>query len=114
LSRASVVYAGELEFDLENDETLIGCTPEANIDLRGILKQEFVSRRHASISYRNSCYYLTDLQSLNGTKLNGTRLKPKEQEYELKNQDVILLCGSKQNGIQLIFRIRQPSAKEID
>ena len=40
----------------------------------GWLKARSISRIHAKISREEDCYYLTDLNSTNGTFLNGGRL----------------------------------------
>lgn len=47
-----------------------------------------VSRVHAQIRRKNNRYYLTDLNSTNGTFLNGVKLKAKE-EREIFNGDQI-------------------------
>jgi pSer/pThr/pTyr-binding forkhead associated (FHA) protein len=49
-----------------------------------------VSRRHARISRRNDQVFLEDLNSLNGTFLNSTRLVP-ELPYPLKGGDQVQL-----------------------
>ena len=50
-----------------------------------------VSRHHAQITHRDDTYYLADLESSNGTFLNGQRLHLGKQ-YPLKNGDVIILA----------------------
>ncbi|MEO1291081.1 MAG: FHA domain-containing protein [Chloroflexota bacterium] len=35
-----------------------------------------VSRDHAKLSYHDGCYFITDLESTNGTFLNNMRLEP--------------------------------------
>jgi hypothetical protein len=47
-----------------------------------------VSRTHFEISNKGGAYYIKDLGSSNGTKLNHTKLPP-YQEHELKNGDAI-------------------------
>ena len=47
-----------------------------------------VSRMHAKIRKREGEYYLTDLNSRNGTSVNGRMLKP-EEEYLLQNEDQV-------------------------
>lgn len=51
-----------------------------------------VSRRHARISRREDQVFIEDLNSLNGTFLNGTRLVP-GLPYPLKDGDQAQLAG---------------------
>ena len=41
---------------------------------------EEISREHAKISWNGSGYTITDLNSLNGTFLNGSMLRPEEPQ----------------------------------
>lgn len=50
-----------------------------------------VSRKHAVINRRGEDYYLSDLNSTNGTQVNGSGLKP-GQEVLLKNGDELVLA----------------------
>ncbi|MBN8619657.1 MAG: FHA domain-containing protein [Anaerolineae bacterium] len=45
-----------------------------------------VSRIHAAFSYREGIVYLEDLNSTNGTRINGLRLNP-NQLYRLREGD---------------------------
>ena len=47
-----------------------------------------VSRIHAKIRKREEAYYLTDMNSRNGTSVNGRLLRP-EEEYQLEPEDEI-------------------------
>jgi hypothetical protein len=49
-----------------------------------------ISRRHTRISRRENQVFIEDLNSLNGTFLNGTRLVP-EMPYPVKNGDQVQL-----------------------
>jgi hypothetical protein len=49
-----------------------------------------VSRAHATLNYKNDQLTVTDLNSANGTLLNGERLAP-EQSYLLKDGDELIL-----------------------
>ena len=60
------------EFVLSPTLTVIGRVPGAEFEI--ILNAPGVSRRHAQISRRNNQYILEDLNSSNGTFLNGRRL----------------------------------------
>jgi pSer/pThr/pTyr-binding forkhead associated (FHA) protein/tetratricopeptide (TPR) repeat protein len=52
------------------------------------LSDEFVSDNHAKITIAEGIVYITDLNSTNGTKVNG-RLIPSNQPYELASGDTI-------------------------
>ena len=49
----------------------VGRAPECDL----VLESERVSRRHAEIAFENGRWRVEDLDSLNGTKVNGTKLK---------------------------------------
>lgn len=49
-----------------------------------------VSRRHAVIHREEAGYYITDLNSTNGTRINGRRLSP-NMPFRLSSGDVIRL-----------------------
>ena len=78
--------AGELAtIYLQEELTVIGkmeTAADAVIDL------PTVSRIHAKIRKRDGEYYLTDLNSRNGTSVNGKMLKGAE-EYCLQDQDEV-------------------------
>lgn len=57
------------------------------------LTQDGMSRLHFCIQKRENKYYLSDLNSTNGTCLNGEEITP-GTEWELKEQDVIKAAGA--------------------
>lgn len=59
-----------------------------------------VSRVHASISVDKGRVYLTDLGSVNGTRVNGVRLEP-HASRTLQNGDIVILGKLK---VQAIIR----------
>ncbi|OMH30389.1 diguanylate cyclase [Motiliproteus sp. MSK22-1] len=61
-------------FPLKEREVIIGRQEQADL----VLNMPSVSRVHATIAARNDAYYIEDLESSNGTKLNGARIKPYE------------------------------------
>ncbi len=75
--------AGEI-VELTEQETLIGRHPSCAI----VLPLHTVSRRHTLIREGGGNYTIEDLESLNGTYVNGERV---QQPTRLKNRDVIQL-----------------------
>ena len=55
---------------------------------RIVLKDDLCSREHAEVSYSGGRWRLRDLNSLNGTRVNGVRL---DGEWELTPQDDVYL-----------------------
>ncbi len=56
------------EAEIENTRLSIGTSSKNDL----VLTDKTVSRRHCEISVRNERYFLRDLESTNGTELNGT------------------------------------------
>ncbi len=67
-----------------------------------VVADEECSRRHAEIEFDESCWFLEDLQSRNGTKLNGTKISGREP---LRTGDLISI-----GNVELLFTfdIAQP------
>lgn len=63
--------AGQPDLRVNKESFLLGKKKDA---VDGWLKVRGISRIHAKISREEDCYYLTDLNSTNGTFLNGGRL----------------------------------------
>ena len=63
----------EMRFEIQSDETLIGRNPTTDITLL----DEGVSREHTMILFDESdtTFTIEDLQSTNGTKVNGKRVR---------------------------------------
>lgn len=78
--------SGEIldEFDVNDGHTLIGRTQQAH----AIIRDDKASRIHARITYDNNKFYLCDLNSTNGTLLNGQRIKV-NTPMELCSNDTI-------------------------
>ncbi len=73
---ALVILSGDFEGTrhvLRNDETIIGRNPTTDITLL----DEGISREHAIVSRDETTgsYTVEDLQSTNGTKVNGKRVR---------------------------------------
>lgn len=65
-------------------------------DLHGLAapdKADLLSRKHFSLSYENSGYYVEDQGSTNGTRLNGSDIRGKGRQL-LKDGDKIDLAGA--------------------
>jgi pSer/pThr/pTyr-binding forkhead associated (FHA) protein len=82
-------------FDLTNKSFLVGKIKE-HVD--GIINDDMISRIHAEIKSENGKYYLTDLNSTNGTFHNGRRLEANET-VEIKEEDIICFATA-----EYIFR----------
>ena len=70
---------GEHFFTIAADSTSIGRAPDQDL----VLKEAYVSRRHAIITRQNGYFELTDQQSSHGTFLNGQRI----EQARLKSGD---------------------------
>lgn len=74
-----VILNGSFEgmtYELRSEETMIGRNPTTDITLL----DEGISREHALILFddEDGIYVIEDLQSTNGTKLNGKRIRSAE------------------------------------
>ena len=71
------------DFRIRDGQNVIGSAPDADI----VLRDTAVSGKHASLRYKDQKFFLTDLDSTNGTYLNdGTGPIARE---ELKDNDVV-------------------------
>ncbi|MCC7207206.1 MAG: FHA domain-containing protein [Anaerolineae bacterium] len=66
-----------------------GFRPDLDLEPFGALDAG-VSRRHAQIAYRQGAMFLSDLGSVNGTRINGFALEP-DQACRLRDGDRIEL-----------------------
>jgi len=75
--------------------TVLGISETCDIDLRRYLPAKAmrtISRRHCEIAFvQNEGYLITDLNSLNGTQVNGQALRPGEPRF-LRDGDTVLLA----------------------
>lgn len=77
-------HEGEtFEHAIGEPETLIGRSASADVRL----SDRSISREHAAISWEGDHYVLEDLQTTNGTRLNGKRIR----SGELSDRDRINL-----------------------
>ena len=82
-----IVLANEKEYPVDGRVT-IGRTPDNTISFSGDYK---ISRSHAYIEQRDDGFYIVDLGSSNGSKLNGI---PFTGEHQLNNGDYAVLGSS--------------------
>ncbi|MBW1996845.1 MAG: FHA domain-containing protein [Deltaproteobacteria bacterium] len=61
-------------YNLDSDITFIGRSPDNNI----VIGEPAVSRRHLRIAREGKKYFVRDLNSKNGTFINGKRIPPNE------------------------------------
>ncbi len=71
------------DFRIRDGQNILGSGPEADI----VIRDGTVSSRHASLRCKDSRFYLTDLDSSNGTYLNNAS-EPIARE-ELRDNDVV-------------------------
>jgi hypothetical protein len=96
-------------FPLTGQETVVGRNDSksgifVDIDLKGLVTDpKIISRRHAKIEQDGNRFYLVDLVSINGTKLNGQRISPNEK-HPLWTGDIIEFG---RNGVKLHFIAKQ-------
>ncbi|HIM38077.1 MAG TPA: FHA domain-containing protein [Dehalococcoidia bacterium] len=88
--------AGPIHID--RDVSIFGKSPTVDVNL----DNQYVSRRHFQVRSQDGVFFITDLDSTNGTFLNGERLTPHE-ERRLRDQDLIGLAGD-----QVVFRFLDP------
>jgi pSer/pThr/pTyr-binding forkhead associated (FHA) protein len=67
--------------------TSFGRRPDNDVVLTG---DSFVSGRHAEVTFRDDHFYVTDLDSTNGSRLNNEKLPPNKPEL-LKDGDEIIM-----------------------
>lgn len=79
---------GNLIFIVDKPEFLIGKSKEADGTIANSTK---VSRNHCRIVRENGSYMIQDLESTNGTSVNGYTLEP-DQKYYLKDGDSLVLA----------------------
>ncbi len=69
---------------VDKDKTLIGRNPGNDI----VVEEPFVSRKHCAVAKKGVGYFLEDLNSTNGTFLNGKRI---EEAVRLRHNDTFFL-----------------------
>lgn len=87
----ALLRVGAAEYPLEDHRLVIGRSRDCQIRLT----DPNVSRRHAEVRKEGSAYVVIDLDSTNGTEVNGRRLK----RVELDDGDTIVLGST-----ELLFK----------
>ena len=72
-------------FPLDRESAVLGRHPDCDI----VLDSGAVSRQHARIQRVDNKFYIEDMQSRNGTYVNGRQIR---ERYLLSDQDRITLC----------------------
>jgi hypothetical protein len=75
--------------DLQSQPRTIGT--ESEVPIPDNRAKTFVSRAHAEISWDGEHFYVKDLKSMNGTKLDGQELKPLEKR-RIKDGAIVTLA----------------------
>jgi len=91
------------EYVISEDVVTIGRHPDNTI----VVPQESISRQHARIERVDDVFFIVDLNSSNGTMVNGQRIT----RHELKEGDVITL-GDVEFGFSFRSKKDQEVAKE--
>ncbi len=96
-----VSLAGRDNYTLGRSAGSQAIVPDVDLDTYGAQDQG-ISRLHAEIRMDETGVHVVDLDSVNGTLINGKRIEPQEPK-EIHNKDIIQL-GNMQ--LQVISRIR--------
>jgi len=96
-------YEEQGRIPLSADALLIGRASEKNApDIK--VRDDYVSRNHAEVSYNDGCFMLRDIDSVNGTEINDERIE-QDKFYPLKDGDLIgLAIVSGEPRVMLRFR----------
>lgn len=89
-------------FIIEKNETTVGRRPENDFLIANVM----VSGKHAKLTLQNKQYLITDLNSTNGTFVNGVRISA---PTEIKHKDHINF-----GAVDLIFLIDENATIEFD
>ncbi|NUQ86548.1 MAG: FHA domain-containing protein [Anaerolineales bacterium] len=109
-----IAYSGStigLSFALKPPSVTLGRDPGSNAIT---LQHQTISREHARFDWRDEKWFVTDLQSANGTRINGTQLAPNKESPiapadELQFGDVKLVfvpsaaSAGKTSGLPMTF-----------
>jgi hypothetical protein len=91
-AKPAMLRAGAAEYPLERGKLVIGRSRECDVRLA----DPNVSRKHAEVRREGSNFYVVDLESTNGTEVNGRRAR----RARLEDGDTILLGST-----ELVFQL---------
>ncbi|MCI0702422.1 MAG: HD domain-containing protein [Planctomycetia bacterium] len=77
--------SGDIKGQVWESETLLRAGRLGSLEI--VLDDSSVSRRHAEVRHSDDGWYVRDLESTNGTYVNGVRIGPGEQP--LKTRDIV-------------------------
>jgi ABC-type multidrug transport system ATPase subunit/predicted component of type VI protein secretion system len=100
---------GETVTPIKGDVTLLGRSEQA--DLRFPAELRYVSSRHAEIRREGENFVVIDLESTNGTRLNGQRLPP-GQSTPLRD-GAVLRIGDEALGISVGLYFSNPAERAL-
>jgi len=89
-------------FALDRESAVLGRHPDCDI----VLDSGAVSRQHARIQRVDGKFYIEDMQSRNGTYVNGRQIR---ERYPLSDQDRITLCD-----VVMVFSDGTADKKAVD
>ena len=94
-------FVGRKGLDLRYDipfeaDVIVGGNSDV-VEMR--ISNNHISRRHFRLRKETDVYYISDLDSTNGTSVNGKRLAPGEERI-LRNEDIVTLADGK---VELVF-----------
>lgn len=81
------------KYPIDKDIVLIG-RQQSNVDF--YIPSNSIGRVHAQISVKNNRYFIRDLESKNGTLINGRRISP-NRDYPIHNNDILSLADLEVN-----------------
>ena len=92
------IDGGQLKFDIDRNPFVLGKKAD-RVD--GFINDGSVSRLHASIKEKDGRYFISDMNSTNGTSVNGRRLEINETTA-LEDGDTVSIAG-----VMMTFRNRR-------
>ena len=75
---------------------IVGRSQESDI----VIDNKNISRKHLRVDFLNDCIYITDLESANGTYINGKKISPNQKMELQKGQNLVI--GSEDVVYQLV------------
>lgn len=80
-----------LKIEMQSEYIAVGRNPDCELQI----DNNYISQIHASFYHEDSCWFIMDKNSMNGTWLNGEKLK-QNTKYELYPGDVINFSKAKE------------------